>query len=185
MSASTVDKLFDQLGSMSVLELVELKKKIEDEWGITAAAPVAVAAPGAAPAAGGAKKPKRGGGKKSSAAASGDAVASPMQGTIVKIVVEDGATVQAGDTVVVLEAMKMEHPVVAPAGGTVTSGAGAAGQQVDGTDELHQATLAVTPSSRPDANAARSARPVGPDFSGWNWVPNRLPCSTAAAKRPP
>jgi large subunit ribosomal protein L7/L12 len=52
MAASTVDKLFDQLGSMSVLELVELKKKIEDEWGITAAAPVAVAAPGAAPAAG-------------------------------------------------------------------------------------------------------------------------------------
>jgi len=37
---------------MSVLDLVELKKKIEDEWGITAAAPVAVAAPGAAPAAG-------------------------------------------------------------------------------------------------------------------------------------
>ena len=53
MAASTVDKLFDQLGSMSVLELVELKKKIEDEWGITAAAPLAVAAPGAAPAAGG------------------------------------------------------------------------------------------------------------------------------------
>src|SRR5688572_32373256 len=37
---------------MTVLELVELKKKIEEEWGITAAAPVAVAAPGAAPAAG-------------------------------------------------------------------------------------------------------------------------------------
>jgi large subunit ribosomal protein L7/L12 len=53
MAASTVDKLFDELGSMSVLELVELKKKIEDEWGITAAAPVAVAAPGAVPAAGG------------------------------------------------------------------------------------------------------------------------------------
>ena len=53
MAASTVDKLFDDLGKMSVLELVELKKKIEDEWGITAAAPVAVAAPGAAPAAGG------------------------------------------------------------------------------------------------------------------------------------
>ncbi len=48
MAASAVDKIFDQLGSMSVLELVELKKKIEDEWGITAAAPVAVAAPGAA-----------------------------------------------------------------------------------------------------------------------------------------
>jgi large subunit ribosomal protein L7/L12 len=46
--ASTVDKLFDELGKMSVLDLVELKNKIEDEWGITAAAPVAVAAPGAA-----------------------------------------------------------------------------------------------------------------------------------------
>ena len=47
-----VDIIFEQLGSMSVLELVELKKKIEDEWGITAAAPVAVAA-AAAPAGGG------------------------------------------------------------------------------------------------------------------------------------
>jgi large subunit ribosomal protein L7/L12 len=46
-----VDSIFDSLGKMSVLELVELKKKIEDEWGITAAAPVAVAAAGgAAPA---------------------------------------------------------------------------------------------------------------------------------------
>jgi large subunit ribosomal protein L7/L12 len=53
MAASAVDKVFDELGKMSVLDLVELKKKIEDEWGITAAAPVAVAAPGAAPAAGG------------------------------------------------------------------------------------------------------------------------------------
>ena len=44
---SAVDTVFEQLGSMTVLELVELKKKIEDEWGITAAAPVAVAAPGA------------------------------------------------------------------------------------------------------------------------------------------
>ena len=43
-----VDKVFDELGKMSVLELVELKNKIEEEWGITAAAPVAVAAPGAA-----------------------------------------------------------------------------------------------------------------------------------------
>ena len=51
MAATGVDKIFDELGKMSVLELVELKKKIEDEWGITAAAPVAVAAPGAAPAA--------------------------------------------------------------------------------------------------------------------------------------
>ena len=44
---AAVDTVFEQLGSMTVLELVELKKKIEDEWGITAAAPVAVAAAGA------------------------------------------------------------------------------------------------------------------------------------------
>jgi large subunit ribosomal protein L7/L12 len=49
MAAATgVDKVFTELGKMSVLELVELKTKIEEEWGITAAAPVAVAAPGAA-----------------------------------------------------------------------------------------------------------------------------------------
>jgi large subunit ribosomal protein L7/L12 len=52
MAASPVDKVFDELGKMSVLDLVELKKRIEDEWGVTAAAPVAVAAPGAAPGAG-------------------------------------------------------------------------------------------------------------------------------------
>jgi large subunit ribosomal protein L7/L12 len=52
VAASSVDTIFEGLGSMTVLELVELKKKIEDEWGITAAAPVAVAAAGAAPAAG-------------------------------------------------------------------------------------------------------------------------------------
>jgi large subunit ribosomal protein L7/L12 len=48
MAATGIDKVFDELGKMSVLDLVELKKKIEDEWGVTAAAPVAVAAPGAA-----------------------------------------------------------------------------------------------------------------------------------------
>ena len=47
---AAVDTVFEQLGSMTVLELVELKNKIEEEWGITAAAPVAVAA---GPAAGG------------------------------------------------------------------------------------------------------------------------------------
>jgi large subunit ribosomal protein L7/L12 len=47
---AAVDTVFEQLGSMTVLELVELKNKIEEEWGITAAAPAAVAA---APAAGG------------------------------------------------------------------------------------------------------------------------------------
>jgi large subunit ribosomal protein L7/L12 len=50
--ATDTAKLVDQLGKMTVLELVELKNKLEEEWGVTAAAPVAVAAAGA-PAAGG------------------------------------------------------------------------------------------------------------------------------------
>ena len=59
-------------------------------------------------------------GKKAGAAASGDAVTSPMQGTIVKVVVEEGQEVAEGDTVVVLEAMKMEQPLKAHKAGTVT-----------------------------------------------------------------
>ena len=50
--ATDVAKVVDQLGKMTVLELVELKNTLEEEWGVTAAAPVAVAAPGAAPAGG-------------------------------------------------------------------------------------------------------------------------------------
>jgi acetyl-CoA/propionyl-CoA carboxylase biotin carboxyl carrier protein len=68
----------------------------------------------------GGKKPKRAAGKKAGAAASGDAVASPMQGTIVKVAVEEGATVAEGDVIVVLEAMKMEQPLKAHKAGTVT-----------------------------------------------------------------
>ncbi len=71
-------------------------------------------------AGGGAKKPKRAAGKKSGSAASGDAVTSPMQGTIVKVVVEEGQEVAEGDTVVVIEAMKMEQPLKAHKAGTVT-----------------------------------------------------------------
>jgi large subunit ribosomal protein L7/L12 len=54
-----VDKIFDELGKMSVLELVELKNKIEEEWGVTAAAPVAVAAPGGAAAGDGAAEEEK------------------------------------------------------------------------------------------------------------------------------
>ncbi|MDO9494902.1 MAG: biotin carboxylase N-terminal domain-containing protein, partial [Nocardioides sp.] len=68
----------------------------------------------------GAKKPKRAAGKKAGAAASGDSVASPMQGTIVKIAVEEGQEVAEGDVIVVLEAMKMEQPLKAHKAGTVT-----------------------------------------------------------------
>ena len=70
-------------------------------------------------AASGAKKAKRTA-KKAGAAASGDAVTSPMQGTIVKVVVTDGQEVAEGDTIVVMEAMKMEQPLKAHKAGTVT-----------------------------------------------------------------
>jgi acetyl-CoA/propionyl-CoA carboxylase biotin carboxyl carrier protein len=72
-----------------------------------------------APAAGGSKKPKRKAVKKGGSAASGDALASPMQGTIVKVAVAEGDTVAEGDLVVVLEAMKMEQPLNAHRAGIV------------------------------------------------------------------
>jgi large subunit ribosomal protein L7/L12 len=50
--ATDTKKLVDTLGKMTVLELVELKNSLEEEWGVTAAAPVALAAPGAPAAAG-------------------------------------------------------------------------------------------------------------------------------------
>jgi acetyl-CoA/propionyl-CoA carboxylase biotin carboxyl carrier protein len=68
-----------------------------------------------------AKKPtRRSGASGSSSAAGGDALTSPMQGTIVKVGVSDGDTVAEGDLVVVLEAMKMEQPLKAHKSGTVT-----------------------------------------------------------------
>jgi acetyl-CoA/propionyl-CoA carboxylase biotin carboxyl carrier protein len=63
--------------------------------------------------------PKRAGRAKAGAAAGGDALTSPMQGTIVKVNVAEGDTVAAGDLVVVLEAMKMEQPLNAHKAGTV------------------------------------------------------------------
>ncbi|CAD5953016.1 acetyl/propionyl/methylcrotonyl-CoA carboxylase subunit alpha [Streptomyces cyaneofuscatus] len=64
-------------------------------------------------------KPKRRAAKKAGSAASGDSLASPMQGTIVKVAVEEGQEVKEGDLVVVLEAMKMEQPLNAHRSGTV------------------------------------------------------------------
>jgi len=58
--------------------------------------------------------------KQSSAgASSGTGLASPMQGTVVKVAVEEGATVEAGDLIIVLEAMKMEQPLNAHKSGVV------------------------------------------------------------------
>jgi len=91
-----------------------------------------LAAAGAAGAAAiASKRPgRRAGGAKHAAAPSGDALTSPMQGTIVKIAVSAGAVVAAGDLVVVLEAMKMEQPITAHRAGTVTKLAAEVGTTV-------------------------------------------------------
>jgi acetyl-CoA/propionyl-CoA carboxylase, biotin carboxylase, biotin carboxyl carrier protein len=83
---------------------------------------------GAAPA--GRAAPKRSGRRGGAAAASGDALTSPMQGTIVKIAVAEGDRVAAGDLVVVLEAMKMEQPITAHKDGTVKGPTAVVGEVV-------------------------------------------------------
>jgi len=87
--------------------------------GGTAAAPTAARQPA-----------RRRGGASAAAAASGDALVSPMQGTIIKIAVTDGDQVAEGDLIVVLEAMKMEQPINAHKAGTVSGLAAEAGAVV-------------------------------------------------------
>jgi acetyl-CoA/propionyl-CoA carboxylase, biotin carboxylase, biotin carboxyl carrier protein len=72
----------------------------------------------------------RRGGTATAGAPSGDELVSPMQGTIVKIVAADGEHVDAGDTIVVLEAMKMEQPLTAHKAGTVSGLSITVGQTV-------------------------------------------------------
>ncbi|MFE3550291.1 acetyl/propionyl/methylcrotonyl-CoA carboxylase subunit alpha [Streptomyces kronopolitis] len=81
--------------------------------------PSSLGMPLARAAVAGGAKPKRKAAKKSGSAASGDALASPMQGTIVKVAVEEGQQVTEGELVVVLEAMKMEQPLNAHRSGTI------------------------------------------------------------------
>ncbi|GAA2577130.1 acetyl/propionyl/methylcrotonyl-CoA carboxylase subunit alpha [Streptomyces tubercidicus] len=81
--------------------------------------PSSLGMPLARAAVAGGAKPKRKAAKKSGSAASGDALASPMQGTVVKVAVEEGQQVTEGELVVVLEAMKMEQPLNAHRTGTI------------------------------------------------------------------
>jgi acetyl-CoA/propionyl-CoA carboxylase biotin carboxyl carrier protein len=71
--------------------------------------------------------PRKAGGAAGGAKASGDSLTSPMQGTLVKVAVEDGTTVAEGDLVVVLEAMKMEQPINAHKAGTIAGLSAAVG----------------------------------------------------------
>jgi acetyl-CoA/propionyl-CoA carboxylase biotin carboxyl carrier protein len=90
-------------------------KRLEVSLPATLAMPLARAA-----VAGGAKPARRkGGARRGVSAVSGDALASPMQGTIVKVAVTEGQEVAEGDLIVVLEAMKMEQPINAHRAGTV------------------------------------------------------------------
>ncbi len=75
---------------------------------VAAAAPAAPAAPKAAP-------------KAAAGAAGAVAVKAPMPGNILDVKVKAGASVKAGDVLVILEAMKMENEIVAPQDGTVAS----------------------------------------------------------------
>ena len=98
------------------------------------------------------KKPKRSAGKKAGAAVSGDSVASPMQGTIVKVAVDEGETVAEGDVIVVLEAMKMEQPLKAHKAGTVTGLKAEVGAGVTNGEVICEIK---------DAGVARAVAPIG------------------------
>lgn len=87
-------------------------------------APVAPAAPAPAPAA------------PAAPAAGGNTVTSPMPGTVLNIKVAAGQSVNAGDVLLILEAMKMENEINAPAAGTIDTVAVAAGQAVNAGDVL-------------------------------------------------
>ena len=97
---------------------------------VKAAAPVA-AAPKAAPAAAPAPTPKAAPAAAAAAPAAGDnTVTAPMPGKIVKLVASVGQAVNAGDVLLILEAMKMQNEITAPAAGTVKSFAVNAGDSV-------------------------------------------------------
>lgn len=107
-------------GEIAGAEEAEDRQKVVVEVGGRRLDVVIPAGLGGLSAGGGAKKPKRKAGKKAGAAASGDAVTSPMQGTVVKVVAAEGDEVAEGDPVIVIEAMKMEQPLKAHKAGTVT-----------------------------------------------------------------
>ena len=111
----TIAELVAEIEKLSLLDAAELVKALEEKFGVSAAAPVAVAA---APAAAGAQ------------------VKSPLPGSVVKVCVNEGQDVKKGDTLLILESMKMENPILAEQDGKVAQVAVAAGQTVMQDDLL-------------------------------------------------
>ena len=105
--------------------------EVSVEEGGAGSAPVRSAAPKAAPKAAPAAAPKAAAG-----AAGSVEVTASVPGKVFKIEANTGATVKAGDPIVILEAMKMEIPVVAPEDGTVASINVAVGDAVESGDVL-------------------------------------------------
>ncbi|MFM9133826.1 MAG: acetyl/propionyl/methylcrotonyl-CoA carboxylase subunit alpha [bacterium] len=108
--SGTVDGGTDDAGRETLVVEVDGKR-------LSVTLPAALAAP--RPTGNGAK-PRPRAGKAAGSTATGEALVAPMQGTIVKVAVEDGQQVAVGDLIVVLEAMKMEQPLTAHRAGTVT-----------------------------------------------------------------
>ncbi len=102
-----------------------------------AAAPAGAAGPATGQPGRGAQR-TRPRGRRTAATAGGDTLVSPMQGTIVKLVAAEGQRVSAGDTIVVLEAMKMEQPLAAHKDGTVTGLVVTVGQNVSSGEAICQ-----------------------------------------------
>ena len=103
----------------------------------------------------------------------------PMQGTIVKIAVEEGQQVEAGDLVVVLEAMKMEQPITAHKAGTVTGLKATVGQTVTNGAVLADITRLSRPAS---GHAGRRAPDAGPG-SGSRASPAPAPATARSGHR--
>ncbi|MFC6578636.1 acetyl/propionyl/methylcrotonyl-CoA carboxylase subunit alpha [Planomonospora parontospora] len=123
-------------GESGVSEEADGRERITVEVGgkrleVVLPAGLGLPATGAGRASSAAPPRRRGsGGGATKKAVGGDALVSPMQGTIVKVVAADGDVVAAGDTIVVLEAMKMEQPLTAHKAGTVTGLGAQVGQTV-------------------------------------------------------
>jgi acetyl-CoA/propionyl-CoA carboxylase biotin carboxyl carrier protein len=120
-------------GGAADVDEPEERQKVTVEVGgkrVEVVLPGGLGAVAAAGGGAGAKKPKRKAGGSGAAAVSGDSLTSPMQGTVVKIAVEDGQEVAEGDLVVVIEAMKMEQPINAHKAGTISNLAATVGETI-------------------------------------------------------